>query len=96
MIINREGEFVLGIGEMKALAAIDANLIKKHQLHLERASMIVMDGNLPAESMKLILDIALDNKIPGEFEIYFILIVQFVIKKNNFLSSLIQSFTGLR
>ncbi|KAI4502917.1 hypothetical protein M0802_001961 [Mischocyttarus mexicanus] len=65
VIVDAKGECCFIVGELDALAAIDTDLIRKYQTQLEAASIIVMDANLPAETMALILDIASHAKIPG-------------------------------
>ncbi|KAL2714988.1 pseudouridine-metabolizing bifunctional protein C186105 [Vespula squamosa] len=65
VVVDAEGECCFIVGEMEAFAAIDINLIRKYQTQLEAASIIVIDANLPAETMALTLDIASHAKIPG-------------------------------
>ncbi|XP_015183413.1 PREDICTED: pseudouridine-metabolizing bifunctional protein C1861.05 [Polistes dominula] len=67
-IIDAKGECCFYVGEMDAFAAIDTDLIKKYQKQLEEASIIVIDANLPTETMALILDIATHAKIPVWYE----------------------------
>ncbi|XP_043495368.1 pseudouridine-metabolizing bifunctional protein C1861.05 [Polistes fuscatus] len=68
VIVDAKGECCFIVGEMSAFAAIDTDLIRKYQTQLEEASIIVIDANLPAETMALILDIATHAKIPVWYE----------------------------
>ncbi|XP_047358495.1 pseudouridine-metabolizing bifunctional protein C1861.05 isoform X1 [Vespa velutina] len=68
VVVDAKGECCFIVGEMEAFAAIDINLIKKYQTQLEAASIIVIDANLPTETMALTLDIASHAKIPVWYE----------------------------
>lgn len=66
MIVDIEGECHFGIREMESFAAITPKLIKEYQSHLEKASLIVLDGNLELDAMRCVLDIASRTNVPGE------------------------------
>ncbi|KAF7395269.1 hypothetical protein HZH68_009319 [Vespula germanica] len=70
VVVDAKGECCFIVGEMGAFAAIDINLIRKYQTQLEAASIIVIDANLPAETMALTLDIASHAKIPEILETF--------------------------
>ncbi|KAK2582261.1 hypothetical protein KPH14_004607 [Odynerus spinipes] len=65
VVVDAKGECRFVVGEMDAFRAIDTDLIRKYQRQLEEASIIVIDANLPADSMALTLEIASHAKIPG-------------------------------
>ncbi|XP_054014330.1 uncharacterized protein LOC128895617 [Hylaeus anthracinus] len=68
VIIDYKGECRFGIGEMDILAGISPNLVKKYQSHVEKASFIVLDGNLPLDTIRYVLDLAAYSKIPVWYE----------------------------
>ncbi|XP_076662445.1 uncharacterized protein LOC143365797 isoform X2 [Halictus rubicundus] len=68
VIIDCKGECHFGIGEMDIFASIGPDVVKKHRAHVENASFIVLDGNLPLNTLKYILDLATDSKIPVWYE----------------------------
>ncbi|XP_076281429.1 uncharacterized protein LOC143209541 [Lasioglossum baleicum] len=68
VIIDGKGECHFGVGEMDIFASITPDVVKKHRSHLENASFIVLDGNLPLNTIKYVLDLATDSKIPVWYE----------------------------
>lgn len=66
MIIDNKGELHFGIGDMDAFASITPNLVKKYRSHIEKASLIVLDGNLPVDTIQYVLDLAAYSEIPGK------------------------------
>ncbi|XP_034185850.2 uncharacterized protein LOC117606921 [Osmia lignaria lignaria] len=68
VIIDYRGECHFIIDEMEILASISPNLIKKHQSLVENASFIVLDGNLPADTISYVLDLAACSRIPVWYE----------------------------
>lgn len=66
VIVDINGECYFNVSEMESFAAIAPELIKEHQSHLEEASIIVLDGNVPLDTMRCVLDIASRANIPGE------------------------------
>ena len=68
VIIDYKGECHFVIGEMEILASISPNLIKKYQSFVENASFIVLDGNLPADTIRYVLDLAACSRIPVWYE----------------------------
>ncbi|XP_051160124.1 uncharacterized protein LOC127280860 [Leptopilina boulardi] len=67
-ILDNKGECCFGIGEMDAFSEIDVPLVKKHYSVLEKADLIVLDGNPPIETMRAILDIATSLRKPVWYE----------------------------
>lgn len=66
MIVDINGECHFGVSEMETFGAIAPKLIMEHQSHLEEASLIVLDGNLPLDTMRCVLDVASRANVPGE------------------------------
>ncbi|KAG7199336.1 hypothetical protein KM043_018183 [Ampulex compressa] len=66
--VDRHGECYVGIGEMEwaAFAAIDPSLIRKHESHVKRSSLIILDGNLPLDTIHYVMNIAVQYSIPGQ------------------------------
>nr|XP_003706990.2 PREDICTED: pseudouridine-metabolizing bifunctional protein C1861.05 [Megachile rotundata]XP_012148993.1 PREDICTED: pseudouridine-metabolizing bifunctional protein C1861.05 [Megachile rotundata]XP_012148994.1 PREDICTED: pseudouridine-metabolizing bifunctional protein C1861.05 [Megachile rotundata] len=68
VIIDYQGECRFVIDEMEVLASISPNLIKKYQSLVENASFIVLDGNIPLDTIRYVLDLATYSKIPVWYE----------------------------
>ena len=66
VIINYKGECQFSIGEMEAFASIGPDVVKKYQSCVENSSFIVLDGNLPLDTIRYVLDLAACSKIPGK------------------------------
>lgn len=58
---------------MDAFSEINVPLVKKNYSVLEKADLIVLDGNPPIETMSAILDIAKTLRKPGMIVYLFIL-----------------------
>ncbi|XP_043476485.1 pseudouridine-metabolizing bifunctional protein C1861.05 [Leptopilina heterotoma] len=67
-ILDNKGECCFGIGEMDAFSEINVPLVKKNYSVLEKADLIVLDGNPPIETMSAILDIAKTLRKPVWYE----------------------------
>ncbi|PBC29571.1 pseudouridine-metabolizing bifunctional protein [Apis cerana cerana] len=63
-IIDYKGECRFGIGEMEVFTSISPNLVKKYQSYVENSSIIVLDGNLPLDTIQYLLELATYSKIP--------------------------------
>lgn len=50
---------------MKTFAKIDKTFIKTNVEIVKNSKLIILDGNLPLETMQTILDIACEYKIKG-------------------------------
>ncbi|XP_031847824.2 uncharacterized protein LOC116433651 [Nomia melanderi] len=68
VIIDYKGECRFVIGEMDVFANISPSFVKKYRTHVENASFIVLDGNLPLDTVKYVLDLATHSKIPVWYE----------------------------
>ncbi|XP_043787121.1 pseudouridine-metabolizing bifunctional protein C1861.05 [Apis laboriosa] len=67
-IIDYKGECRFGIGEMEVFTSISPNLVKKYQSYVENSSIIVLDGNLPLDTIQYLLELATYSKIPVWYE----------------------------
>ncbi|XP_066602290.1 uncharacterized protein [Prorops nasuta] len=67
-IVDHKGECMFGIGEMEAFDAINVDLVQKHQSLIEAASLILIDGNLPENTIRSLVDVAANSKIPVWYE----------------------------
>lgn len=56
---------------MNTFELINPNLIKKNYSKLEKARIIVLDGNSPIETIHEVIDIAVNCLVPGEFNFVF-------------------------
>ncbi|KOX78233.1 putative sugar kinase YeiI [Melipona quadrifasciata] len=65
VIINYKGECQFSIGEMEVFASISPDVVKKYQSCVENSSFIILDGNLPLDTIRYVLDLAACSKIPG-------------------------------
>lgn len=52
---------------MDAFDAIGVDLVRKNREIIERAGILVLDGNLPEETLRVGVEIAKRNNVPGEF-----------------------------
>ncbi|XP_011351704.1 pseudouridine-metabolizing bifunctional protein C1861.05 isoform X2 [Ooceraea biroi] len=68
VIVDVNGECYFNVSEMESFAAIAPELIKERQSHLEEASIIVLDGNTPLDTMRCVLDIASQANVPVWYE----------------------------
>lgn len=65
VIIDYKGECRFAVGEMEVFSSISPHLVKKYQSYVENSSFIVLDGNLPLDTIRYVLDLATCSKIPG-------------------------------
>ncbi|XP_070525905.1 uncharacterized protein [Cardiocondyla obscurior] len=68
VIVDVNGECYFCISEAESFAAITPKLIKEYQLHLEEASLIVLDANLEIDSMRCVLEVASKANVPVWYE----------------------------
>ena len=52
---------------MNIFSEINCSLIKNHQSVLEAADLIIIDGNPPTETIRMVLNIAANFDKPGIF-----------------------------
>lgn len=53
---------------MEVFTSISPNLVKKYQSYVENSSIIVLDGNLPLDTIQYLLELATYSKIPVWYE----------------------------
>lgn len=70
-MVDFGGDCQFGVGEMTAHESISPNLVRKYQSELSKASIIVLDGNPPIESIAEVFDVAAEFNIPGKFFFFF-------------------------
>ncbi|XP_071858284.1 uncharacterized protein isoform X2 [Bombus fervidus] len=68
VIIDYKGECRFAVGEMEVFSSISPHLVKKYQSYVENSSFIVLDGNLPLDTIRYVLDLATCLKIPVWYE----------------------------
>jgi len=69
VIVDVNGECYFNVSETESFAAISPELIEECQSHLERASIIVLDGNVSLDTMRRVLDVASRSDVPGEWNL---------------------------
>ncbi|XP_014470520.1 PREDICTED: pseudouridine-metabolizing bifunctional protein C1861.05 isoform X1 [Dinoponera quadriceps] len=68
VVLNSKGECCFCVCEMESLAAIVPELIRERRSHLEEASLLVLDANLPPDTMRYVLDVASRAHVPVWYE----------------------------
>ncbi|XP_060818529.1 uncharacterized protein LOC132908506 [Bombus pascuorum] len=68
VIIDYKGECRFAVGEMEVFSSISPHLVKKYQSYVENSSFIVLDGNLPLDTIRYVLDLATCSNIPVWYE----------------------------
>ncbi|XP_022257719.1 uncharacterized protein LOC111089465 isoform X2 [Limulus polyphemus] len=64
-IVDREGEFLFGIGDLDVHSYIT---VKHFEERLKEAPLVVFDGNIPVQTMEYLLCLCHEYKIPAWFE----------------------------
>lgn len=81
-VLDNKGEMVIGLSEMDIYDRMTPNWIMKRSMLLKQAQGIVVDTNCPRETTEMIIDIAVQNKIP------LVLVTVSALKAHNIPSSL--------
>ncbi|XP_032682752.1 pseudouridine-metabolizing bifunctional protein C1861.05 isoform X2 [Odontomachus brunneus] len=68
VILNGKGECIFCISEIESFEAIVPELIRECRSHLEEASLLVLDANLPIDTMRYVLDVASEANVPVWYE----------------------------
>lgn len=63
-VLDKKGEMVLGLSEMEIYDRMTPNWLMKHSSLLKQAKAIVVDTNVPRETLEMLLDMVSKNKIP--------------------------------
>ncbi|KAF7998596.1 hypothetical protein HCN44_011004 [Aphidius gifuensis] len=67
-VTDKNGECKFGFGEMDIFKSIDADFVKKNYSRIEAARLVVLDGNLPTESISEVINIAVQCQVPIWYE----------------------------
>lgn len=67
VICDASGECRILIGDMDIHDRISVRLVKRHEETIAKSSLVVLDGNIPRETIFFLLDLCGENDIPGEF-----------------------------
>ncbi|GFG39485.1 hypothetical protein Cfor_12444, partial [Coptotermes formosanus] len=64
-IVDRHGECYFGVGDMDINNHITPKLVEKYLDEIRQCSLVVMDGNIPFETIDYILQFCKTSRIPG-------------------------------
>ncbi|XP_012264907.2 pseudouridine-metabolizing bifunctional protein C1861.05 isoform X2 [Athalia rosae] len=67
-LVDIHGECQFGVGEMMAHKKISPSLIRKYKSQLGKATILVLDGNLPLETLSEVFNISAQFNIPVWYE----------------------------
>ncbi|XP_076307875.1 uncharacterized protein LOC143223603 isoform X3 [Tachypleus tridentatus] len=67
-IVDKEGEFLFGIGDAVAHNYITVNHARQFEETLKEAPLMIFDGNIPVPTMEYLLCLCHEHKIPAWFE----------------------------
>ncbi|XP_066905515.1 uncharacterized protein [Halyomorpha halys] len=67
-LIDKHGETRFGVGDMEIHNTIDEEQVKRYKKDIENGSILIMDGNIPQETMNAALEIASNSNVPVWFE----------------------------
>ncbi|XP_064652421.1 uncharacterized protein LOC135503064 [Lineus longissimus] len=63
-VLESTGRLLYGIGDMKIHDRITKGMIAKHEDAISQASVVALDGNIPADSIKYVIDLCNETKVP--------------------------------
>ncbi|KAF7493546.1 Pseudouridine kinase [Sarcoptes scabiei] len=66
VLLDEQGDCRLIVGDLIVNQSIDRSLIMKYESEIVRAPIIIIDANLPMETLNLILKLAGEHKIPSK------------------------------
>ncbi|XP_015114276.1 pseudouridine-metabolizing bifunctional protein C1861.05 [Diachasma alloeum] len=66
--VDGAGECRFAVGEMDIFDSIDVSLIHENRSALEQAQLIILDGNPPVDTIREVIDIAVNCQIPVWYE----------------------------
>ncbi|KPJ13595.1 Pseudouridine kinase [Papilio machaon] len=66
VLFDSKGECLLGLGDMDIHNQITTQMVDKHIETLERAPLVVLDGNVPQTTMDYVLQLCHELNKPGE------------------------------
>lgn len=67
-VLRNGGELLFGIGDMDVHNQITPELVSKFESSLMSAPLVVLDGNIPVDSIEYVCEICHRNKVPVWFE----------------------------
>nr|XP_054930693.1 pseudouridine-5'-phosphate glycosidase-like [Dermacentor andersoni] len=65
-VLDDRGDCLFGVGDMDAHRHISPELIGQNEEHIACAPVVVIDGNLPDESISYVLHLCGQRQVPGE------------------------------
>lgn len=65
--ITSGGNLSYGIGCMTAHDHITVDWVQQHEAHIAKARMVILDGNIPEETIRYVCNIAYEAGVPGEY-----------------------------
>lgn len=66
-VLDSHGEMRCGIGDMDALDHVTPQWVEQHSDKLQNSSIVLMDGNIPLETMKAVCQLCNEKGIQGKF-----------------------------
>ncbi|XP_043283862.1 pseudouridine-metabolizing bifunctional protein C1861.05 [Venturia canescens] len=67
-ILDKTGDCRFGIGEMDVFSKIGVDIVSKNRATIENAGLLVLDGNLPRETLRASVKLAAENNVPVWYE----------------------------
>nr|CAD7597262.1 unnamed protein product [Timema genevievae] len=67
-ILDRKGECHYGVGDMDIHGRISPQLVERLSSEVQSSRLVVMDGNIPEETIKCVLQLCKDTGVPVWFE----------------------------
>lgn len=64
-VLDGHGEMRCGIGDMDALDHVSPQWVEQHADRLQDASIVLMDGNIPLETMQAVCQLCREKAIKG-------------------------------
>ncbi|PSN44599.1 Pseudouridine kinase [Blattella germanica] len=64
-VVDRHGECYFGVGDMDINNTITPKLVENFLDEIHQSSLVVMDGNIPIETMDYVLNVCRTAMIPG-------------------------------
>jgi len=65
-LLNSKGECVFGMGDMNIFQDITPVLIMDQEKVLKKSPLVIIDGNIPVNTMEFVLNFCNKNSVPGE------------------------------
>ena len=66
-VLDSHGEMRCSIGDMDALDHVARQWVEQHGDKLQNSSIVLMDGNIPLETMKAVCQLCREKGIQGKF-----------------------------